>query len=103
VLIKVVEGGSHIKVTKPEPKSKAAKVEDAGSDSDEDESEEDEEDLREKVWKTGKELAEIAIRGVKAGGLVEIMVNVAGDLSVTLTAREVKGQGGVRGQLVASQ
>lgn len=104
VLVKVVEGGSHIKITKPEPKLKSngATVEDANSDdSEEDSSEEEEEEKREKVWKVGKVLAEAAIKGVKKGGKVEIMVNVAADLSVTVTAREVGGKGGVRGNLNA--
>lgn len=104
VLVKVVEGGSHIKVTKPEPKAKSngATVEDANSDdSEEDSSEEEEEEKREKVWKVGKVLAEAAVKGVKKGGKVEIMINVAGDLSVTVTAREVGGKGGVRGNLSA--
>jgi molecular chaperone DnaK (HSP70) len=104
VLVKVVEGGSHIKVTQPELKRKSngATVEDANSDdSEEDDSEEEEEEKREKVWKVGKVLAEAAVKGVKKGGKVEIMVNVAADLSVTVTAREVGGKGGVRGNLNA--
>jgi len=107
VLVKIVEGGSHIKVTKPEPKSKSngATVADANSDdSEEDEDDdEDEEDVREKVWKVGKPLAEIAVKDVKKGGKVEVMINVAADLSVTVTAREVGGKGGVRGTLGAPQ
>jgi hypothetical protein len=104
VLVKVVEGGSHVKVTKPEPKQKSngATVEDANSDdSEEDSSEEEEEEKREKVWKVGKILAEAAVKGVKKGGKVEIMINVAADLSITVTAREVGGKGGVRGNLSA--
>jgi len=104
VLIKIVEGGSHIKVTKPEPKTKSngAKVADADSDDSEaDDSEEEEEEKREKVWKIGNVLAEAAIKGVKKGGKVEVMINVAGDLAVTVTAREVGGKGGVRGNLSA--
>lgn len=104
VLVKVVEGGSHIKVTKPEPKPKSngATVEDANSDdSEEDSSEEEEEEKREKVWNVGKVLAEAVVGGVKKGGKVEIMINVAADLSVTVTAREVSGKGGVRGHLSA--
>ncbi|KAK4453435.1 ribosome-associated complex subunit SSZ1 [Podospora aff. communis PSN243] len=109
VLIKVVEGNTHIKVTKPEPKangdSKAAKVEDA-ADSDEDsdfsdEEEEEEEEKREKVWKIGSTLAEAAIRGVKKGGKVEVTINVNADLSVVVTTREVGAKGGVRGTISA--
>lgn len=104
VLIKVVEGGSHIKVTKPEPKAKSngAKVADANSDDSEDESsEEEEEEKREKVWRVGKVLAEAAVKAVKKGGKVEVMINVAGDLSIMVTAREIGGKGGLRGQVPA--
>jgi len=99
VLVRVVEGGTHIKVTKPEPK---AKEETNGDDEDEDsdfDSDEEEEEKREKVWKIGEKLAEAAIKGVKKGGKVEVTVNVAADLGVTITAREVGAKGGVRGTL----
>lgn len=97
VLIKLVEGARHIKVTKPEPKPKAEK-DDEDSDSDDDSEDEDEE-LREKTWKIGSALAEAALRGVKKGAKVEVQINIATDLSVTALFREVGGQGGVRGQL----
>jgi molecular chaperone DnaK (HSP70) len=101
VLVEIVEGGSHIKVTKPEPKPKSngAKVEDANSDDSEDDDFDDEEETREKVWKVGDSLAEIALRGVAKGSKVEIMVNVAPDRAITVTAREVSGKGGVRATL----
>ncbi|KAK4240124.1 Hsp70 protein-domain-containing protein [Achaetomium macrosporum] len=112
VLVKVVEGNTHIKVTKPEPKakengtSKAAKVEDADEDGDDDsdfsdDEEEEEEEKREKVWKIGSTLAEAGIKGVKKGGKVEVSITVGADLSVMITAREVGAQGGVRGTLVS--
>ncbi|KAK5998804.1 Ribosome-associated complex subunit SSZ1 [Cladobotryum mycophilum] len=103
VLIKVVEGGTHIKVTKPEPKAKEP-VENGDKDEDDsdvDESDEEEEEKREKIWKIGNTLAEAAIKDVKKGGKVEVTVNVLGDLSVTVTAREVGGKGGVRGNVQA--
>ncbi|KAH9889188.1 HSP70-domain-containing protein [Xylariomycetidae sp. FL2044] len=106
VLIKVVEGNTHIKVTQPEPKPKenGAKDEDAEDedDSDFDDSDEEPEELREKVWKIGSPLAEAAIKNVKKGGKVEVTINVAGDLGVTITTREVGGKGGVRGNLKAA-
>ncbi|PTB70358.1 actin-like ATPase domain-containing protein [Trichoderma citrinoviride] len=99
VLVKVVEGGTHIKVTKPEPK---ARVEDVPEDEDDsDFEEEEEEETREKIWKIGSPLAEAAIRGVAKGGKVEVTINVSADLSVIVTAREVGGKGGVRGNLQA--
>ena len=100
VLVKIVEGGSHIKVTTTQPKPKENGNKD--DDSDEDSSDEEPEEQREKIWKVGDVLAEAAIRGVKKGGKVEVMINVAADLSVTVTAREVGGKGGIRGNLSAS-
>lgn len=102
VLIQVVEGGTHIKVTKPEPKAKDEKQNGDDEDDSDFDSEEEEEEKREKIWKTGKQLAEAAIKGVKARGKVEVTINVLGDLSVTVTAREVGGKGGVRGNLTAA-
>ncbi|KAL7787982.1 actin-like ATPase domain-containing protein [Trichoderma ceciliae] len=101
VLIKVVEGGTHIKVTKPEPKPKADEKAEDEDDSDFDEEDDEEEEKREKIWKIGTPLAEAAIKGVSKGGKVEVTINVSGDLSVTVTAREVGGKGGVRGNLQA--
>lgn len=101
VLIKLCEGVSEIKVTKPEPKPKAAN---GAKDSDDDEDDsDDEEEHREKLWKTGAVLAEAALKGVAKGGKVEVQVSVSADLSVQIVAREVGGKGGVRGSLEASQ
>jgi len=98
ILVKVCEGIRDIKVTKPEPKPKTN-----GNATDEDEDEEldsdEEEDIREKIWKIGTPLAEIGLKGVKPSGKVEVMVNVTGDLRVLITAREVGGKGGARGEL----
>ncbi|RSL92224.1 hypothetical protein CDV31_015254 [Fusarium ambrosium] len=100
VIIKVVEGGTHIKVTKPEPKAKPEEDDEKDSDEDSDEdSEEEEEEKREKVWKIGNLLAEAALKGVKADGKVEVTINVLADLGVTVTIREVGGKGGVRGNI----
>lgn len=102
VLVKVVEGGTHIKVTKPEPKEKPAENGDKDEDDDsDDESDEEEEEKREKIWKVGKELAEAAVRGVKKGAKIEVTINVSADLGVVVTAREVGSKGGVRGNLQA--
>lgn len=94
VLVKIVEGGSSIKISKPDPKSKS-------DDSESEDSDDEPEDVREKVWKVGNVLAEAAIKDVKKGGKVEVMINVAADLSVTISLREVGGKGGVRGNLSA--
>lgn len=102
VLVKIVEGGSHIKVTKPDPKAKTnGDKGDADSDDSEEESDEEPEEQREKVWKVGNVLAEAAVKDTKKGGKIEVMINVAVDLAVTVTAREVGAKGGVRGNLSA--
>ncbi|KAJ4230906.1 Hsp70 protein that interacts with Zuo1p [Fusarium solani] len=99
VIIKVVEGGTHIKVTKPEPKTKAEEDGEKDSDDDSDFDSDEEEEKREKVWKIGNLLAEAALKGVKADGKVEVTINVLADLGVTVTIREVGGKGGVRGNI----
>ena len=106
VLVKVCEGIRDIKISKVEAKpktngTKKASSEEDSDDVDSDDEDEDEEpkEIREKIWKVGTVLAEAAVRGVKKGGKVEVTVNVGADLGVTVTAREVGGKGGVRGQL----
>ena len=99
ILVRVCEGVREIKTTKPEPrkttKASAADANEDDSDIDSDDDEDDE--IREIVWKVSKPIAEFAIKGIKAGGKVEVMVNVSADLGVQITAREVGGKGGVRG------
>lgn len=108
VIIKVCEGISEVRVSKPAVKPKEAKKTNGKADSDdeddlsdEDESEDEPEDVREKIWKVGDVLAETAIKGVKKGGKVEVSVTVNADLTVLVTAREVGGKAGngVRGHL----
>lgn len=98
VLLKLAEGVREIKVTKEEA-TNGTKDEDDEDDEDDDEPEE----TREKVWKAGKQLAEAGLKGVKKGGKVEIQVNVAADLEVTVVCREVGGKGGVRGTIEAGK
>ncbi|KAK4608927.1 Ribosome-associated complex subunit SSZ1 [Fulvia fulva] len=101
VLLKLAEGVREIKVTQAQkPATNGNKDDD---DEDEDDSDDEPEETREKVWKAGKALAEVGIKGVKKGGKVEMQVNVAADLAVTVVAREVGGKGGVRGSLEAGQ
>ncbi|PKY06583.1 actin-like ATPase domain-containing protein [Aspergillus campestris IBT 28561] len=97
VLIRVCEGVRDIKVTKPEPKAKEEKPKGDEDDSDFDSDEDDEEETREIVWKTEKPIAELAVKGTKAGSKVELMVHVNPDLGMQITAREVGGQSAVRG------
>ncbi|KAH8692980.1 putative Hsp70 chaperone [Talaromyces proteolyticus] len=97
VLVRITEGVRDIKVTKPEPIVKDKKEQEE-EDSDEDftSDEEEEEDIREVVWKATKPIAEVAIKGVKAGGKIEVTININSDLGAQITAREVGGKGGVR-------
>ncbi|KAB8075378.1 Hsp70 protein-domain-containing protein [Aspergillus leporis] len=100
VLIRVCEGVREIKVTKPEPKPKEEKLaEDEDSDFD---SDDEEEEIREIAWKTEKPIAELAVKGVKAGSMVELMIHVNADLGLQITAREVGSQNAVRGSVQAA-
>ncbi|KAJ5212142.1 Ribosome-associated complex subunit SSZ1 [Penicillium cinerascens] len=101
VLVRVCEGAREIKVTKPEPKAKGDKPAD-DEDSDFDSDDEEEEDHREIVWKTEKPVAELAVKGVKAGGKVEVMVHVNPDLGLQIAVREVGGSTAVRGAINGS-
>ncbi|KAJ6131591.1 Ribosome-associated complex subunit SSZ1 [Penicillium sp. IBT 18751x] len=101
VLVRVCEGAREIKVTKPEPKAKQEKPAD-DSDSDFDSDDEEEEDHREIVWKTEKPVAELAVKGVKAGSKVEVMVHVNPDLGLQIAVREVGGSTAVRGAINGS-
>ncbi|KAJ9646088.1 Hsp70 protein that interacts with Zuo1p [Knufia peltigerae] len=107
VLLRISEGEREIKVTQaeapPKPETNGAKdVEDDDDDSDMDEDDEPEE-IREKVWKPKKALAEFVFKGLKKGSKVEVMVDVDGELAVSITARPVGGKGGVRGEVKAPQ
>lgn len=104
VIVKLCEAQREIEITKPEPKPKtngAAKKDDGDDDSDfdDDDSDDEPEEIRKKIWKVGKTLAEIAVKEVKKGGKVEVTANIAADMGVQITAREVGGKGGVRGAL----
>ncbi|KAK3674263.1 Hsp70 protein that interacts with Zuo1p [Recurvomyces mirabilis] len=101
VILRLAEGVRDIKVSKEEkPATNGNKHDD---EDDEDDSDDEPEEVREKVWKAGKILAEAGLRGVKKGGKVEVQVNVAQDLGVTIVCREVGGKGGVRGVLDAGR
>ncbi|QIW98580.1 hypothetical protein AMS68_004098 [Peltaster fructicola] len=100
VFLQLTEGSHEIKVTKEEP-APATKNDDDEDDEDEDDEDDEPEEIREKVYKVGKTLAEIAIKGVKKDGKVEIQLNIGADLAVTAVCREVGGKGGVRGVVQA--
>lgn len=98
VLLRIAEGTRAIDVRKEEKPATNGTAKDE-DDSDEDDSDDEPEEIRSKVWKAGKMLAEAGLRDVKKGGKVEVQVNVGADMSVTVVAREVGGKGGVRGAL----
>ena len=99
VLVKICEGIRDIKVTKKEkPKNYGMPASD-DSDLDSDDDEEEDEEMREKVWKVGSVLGEAAIKGVKKGGKVEVMIKVEADLGVQIEVREAGVKVGVRGNV----
>ena len=99
-VLRVFEGEREIKVTKPEPKSNGAKVSEVADDeSEEDDDDDEEEEIRERVWKAKKQLAEFAFQDLKKGARIEVTVNVGPDLALSISAREASGKGGVRGAI----
>ncbi|CAI7614978.1 unnamed protein product [Penicillium viridicatum] len=102
VLVRVCEGAREIKVTKPEPKAKEDKPAQDEDDSDFDSEDEEDEETREIVWKTEKPVAELAVKGVKAGSKIEVMVHVNPDLGLQIAVREVGSQNAVRGAVNGS-
>ncbi|KIW91113.1 uncharacterized protein Z519_08007 [Cladophialophora bantiana CBS 173.52] len=106
VLIRIREGEREITVTHREPQAKPETngTKEEEDDDDEDEDEEDEaEEIREKVWRPKQPLAELVFRGLKKGSKVEVTVNVDAELALSITARELGGKGGIRGEIKASE
>ncbi len=97
VVVKICEGLREIKVSKKEKPKTNGKP--ASDDSDSDSEEDEDEEIREKVWKVGSVLGEAAIKGVKKGGKVEVVIRVEADLGMQIEVREAGGKGGVRGSL----
>ena len=99
MLLRVCEGERDIKVSQPEAKPTNGTK---GSDDENDEDEDDEDDeIREKVWKNTKTLAEFAFKDLKKGSKIEVVINVGGDMALSITAREIGGKGGLRGNIEA--
>ncbi|KAL6242116.1 Hsp70 protein that interacts with Zuo1p [Rhinocladiella similis] len=107
VLLRISEGDREIKVTQAEapqkPQMNGAKDDDDHEDDSDLDEDDEPEEVREKVWKPKKALAEFVFKGLKKGSKVEVMVNVDGELGVSITARPVGGKGGVRGEIKAPQ
>jgi len=99
LLLKVCEGIQEIKVTKPEPRAKTNGNK-AGNDSDadsDDSDEEEEEEVREKVWKAGTPLAELALKDVKKGAKITVQITIGADSEITVSAMQAGAKTGVRG------
>ena len=107
VLVKICEADSYIKVEKKERLrangGKKDEDEDEDEDDDDDDSDEEDEEVKSKEWKVGKVVAEVAVKGVKKGGKVEVQISIAPDMAVNIIARELGGKGGVRGQVSAPE
>jgi molecular chaperone DnaK (HSP70) len=101
ILIRICEGTREIQVTKPEPKPRAEKQANGEDEDDDDtdfdaDSDDDPEEIRKIEWKVLRPMAEIAVKDVKAGGKVEVTININSDLAMQLAARAVGARGGVR-------
>ena len=97
VLVKVCEGIREIRVRKADPSQKGAVNGNQDEEDGElDDSEEEENETREKIWKVGNVLAELAVRGVGKGGKVEVALQIGSDLGLQITARAAGGKGSVR-------
>ncbi|KAF3941456.1 hypothetical protein ABW19_dt0209174 [Dactylella cylindrospora] len=100
VLIRIVEAKKDtVDITPPKEEKKPNGVdgeEDEEDDEDDDEDEEDEKVFK-RITEVEKVIAEALLKDVKKGEKVEVMLNVSGDLTLTVTARVVGKPGGVRG------
>jgi len=101
VLVRICEASRQIVVTKPEPKQKPATNGTADSDDEEDSEEEEEEEVRSRNFSIETIIAETALKEVKKGAKIEVMLNIGADLALAVTARVVGAQGGVRGSIEA--
>ncbi|EPS42596.1 hypothetical protein H072_3364 [Dactylellina haptotyla CBS 200.50] len=101
ILIKIVEAKRESVDVTPPKEEKVNGVDDEDEDDDDDD---DEEDIKifKRVTEVERVLAEALLKDVKKGAKIEVMLNVAGDLTLTLTARVVGSQGGVRGTIPGS-
>jgi len=105
ILIRIVEAKKVTVDVTPakveKPKTNGISKEDGDDEDDEDDEDDDEDEEVEKVTKSVLEvdtvLAEALLPDVKRKQKVEVMLNVAGDLTLTVAARAIGGKGGVRG------
>lgn len=102
MVVRICEGVREIVVTKSEKKPNGVKDE-ADDEDDSEEEEEEEEDIKNRVLKVDRVIAEAAIKDVKKGAKVEVTVNVTEDLGLAVAARVVGGQQGVRGSVEGAE
>ena len=103
VLIMVCEGERVIKITRPDAKPKTNGDKGSDDEDEDDDDDDEEEDIREKDFQVTKPLAEFAMKDLKKGAKIEVMVNVGPDLAISITAREAKAKGGIRGNIAAPE
>lgn len=99
VFIELWEGDHEI-VVKTLEKSKDEKED---NDSDESDYDSEDEEIREKVMKPTKKIAELALNGIKPKSKVEIVLNIAADLKLTVAVREVGANTAVRGEVIGNE
>lgn len=102
VLVGVYEGQSEI-VTKTLEKPAKEEKEQDDDESDWSDDDDEPEEVREKVVKPGKLLAEAGLKGITKGSKVEVVLSVTKELKIQVAAREVKNGGvAVRGVTAAA-
>ncbi|KAK9323399.1 heat shock protein 70 family [Lipomyces orientalis] len=103
IVVEIWEGESEIVTRKVERPKENGDDEDNFED-DEDDFEDDEDDEeRKKVVKAGTKMADVALRGVKAGAQIEVIINITADLNVGVAVRELGGQKAARGEIEGSK
>jgi len=104
IVVKIVEGAGEIEIHKPEKKQpNGDEKKDEDDESDFSDSEDEEGEIRKKVLKVEKLLAEARLKDVKKGQKIEVTINVGHDLSLAIAARIVGTQTGVRGTVKAPE
>lgn len=101
MIVKICEGVREIVVSKSEAKPNG--VNDTADDDDSEEEDEEEEVVRNRVFKVERVVAEAAVRGLTKGSKIEVTLNVGSDLGLSVAARVVGGQQGVRGTVEGTE
>ncbi|KAJ8101353.1 heat shock protein 70 family [Lipomyces tetrasporus] len=106
IVVEIWEGESEIvtsKVERPKENGDAHEDDEEGNFDDDDDFEDDEDDEeRKKVVKAGTKMADVALKGVKAGAQIEVIINITAELNVIVAVRELGGQV-ARGEIEGSE